>query len=69
MAQYEPWRKSSHSAAGGNCVEVARLTHGTIGIRDSKNVETGPVLHLTPRGWSALLHTVRSSRPVSTDEH
>ena len=38
---YMPWKKSSYSAANGNCVEVARVDGGHIGVRDSKNA-AGP---------------------------
>jgi hypothetical protein len=37
------WRKSSRSFSWGNCVEVAVLPDGTIGVRDSKD-PGGPVL-------------------------
>lgn len=37
------WRKSSHSASEGNCVEVA-CGDGTMAIRDSKQPAAG---HLT----------------------
>jgi len=41
------WVKSSLSFSNGNCVEVATLPDGMIGIRDSKNPD-GPVLRFTP---------------------
>ncbi|MEW2166683.1 DUF397 domain-containing protein [Streptomyces sp. NPDC007084] len=48
------WRKSSYSSdEGGQCVEVAACPH-TIHIRDSKNPETGPVLHVSPDAWTAF---------------
>jgi hypothetical protein len=31
------WEKSSYSAANGDCVEVAHLSNGHIGVRDSKS--------------------------------
>lgn len=40
------WRKATASQANGNCVEVATLPDGTIGVRDSKN-PTGAVLVFT----------------------
>jgi hypothetical protein len=48
------WVKSSLSFANGNCVEVATLPDGMIGIRNSKDAE-GPVLRFTPDEWNAFL--------------
>jgi hypothetical protein len=51
------WRKSSHSTAGNNCVEVAQA--GTaVGVRDSKNPAAG---HLTFSGndWGKFLADVK----------
>ena len=53
------WIKSSLSYANGNCVEVASLPGGTIGVRNSKD-STGPVLRFTPREWHAFLGGVRN---------
>ncbi|WP_330252642.1 DUF397 domain-containing protein [Nocardia sp. NBC_00565] len=48
------WFKSSHSGGGGNeCVEVAWLQAGHVGIRDSKN-PNGPALVFTPGEWDAF---------------
>ncbi|HJZ03412.1 MAG TPA: DUF397 domain-containing protein, partial [Streptosporangiaceae bacterium] len=41
------WRKSSYSAANGDCVEVAHLANGYIAVRDSKNILL-PALGFTP---------------------
>jgi hypothetical protein len=53
------WIKSSLSFANGNCVEVASLPDGGIGIRDSKNRE-GAILRFTPDEWHAFLGGVRN---------
>ncbi|WP_326635646.1 DUF397 domain-containing protein [Streptosporangium sp. NBC_01755] len=54
------WRKSSLSGDnGGNCVEIAKLSGGHRGIRDSKN-PTGPALTLTSTQWTTFLHGVRN---------
>lgn len=53
------WRKSSHSAANGNCVEVAELG-ATIGVRDSKAGAGSPVLQFPPADWAAFLADVKS---------
>jgi hypothetical protein len=53
------WIKSSLSFANGNCVEVASLPAGEIGVRDSKDPE-GPVLRFTPDEWHAFLGGARN---------
>ena len=53
------WIKSSLSFSNGNCVEVASLPGGGIGVRDSKDTE-GPILRFTPDEWHAFIGGVRS---------
>jgi hypothetical protein len=53
------WIKSSLSFANGDCVEVARLADGRIGVRDSKDAD-GPVLQFTPSEWNAFTGGVRN---------
>ena len=53
------WIKSSMSYANGNCVEVASLPGGMIGVRNSRD-SAGPVLRFTPREWHAFLGGVRN---------
>ena len=53
------WVKSSQSYANGNCVEVASLPGGVVGVRDSKKA-AGPILRLTPGEWRAFLGGVRN---------
>ncbi|MRH92396.1 DUF397 domain-containing protein [Nocardia sp. SYP-A9097] len=47
------WFKSTHSQGGSECVEVAWLEGGRVGVRDSKN-PTGPALTFAPAEWSAF---------------
>lgn len=47
------WFKSSRSSTAGECVEVAWLGGGHVGVRDSKN-PTGPALVFTPGEWDAF---------------
>ncbi|MGK8504160.1 DUF397 domain-containing protein [Nocardia asiatica] len=47
------WFKSSRSQSGKECVEVAFLGGGMVGVRDSKN-PAGPALVFTPDGWDAF---------------
>ncbi|HET6503640.1 MAG TPA: DUF397 domain-containing protein [Amycolatopsis sp.] len=49
-----PWRKSRHSGALGNCVEVAPLATGEIAIRNSR-FPLGPVLVYTRAEMAAFL--------------
>jgi Domain of unknown function (DUF397) len=53
------WVKSSLSYSNGNCVEVASLPDGEIGVRDSKNPD-GPVLRFTPDEWRAFVGGARN---------
>jgi len=53
------WIKSSISAANGDCVEVANLPGGFVGVRHSMDVQ-GPVLQFTPSEWEAFLGGVRN---------
>ncbi|WP_406236075.1 DUF397 domain-containing protein [Nocardia sp. NBC_01009] len=47
------WRKSTRSSGSKDCVEVAFLDGGLIGVRDSKN-PAGPALVFTPSEWTAF---------------
>ncbi|MBV9092337.1 MAG: DUF397 domain-containing protein [Streptosporangiaceae bacterium] len=53
------WVKSSLSLYNGNCVEVASLPDGGIGVRNSRN-PAGAVLRFTPDEWHAFLGGVRN---------
>jgi hypothetical protein len=53
------WVKSSLSYANGNCVEVAGLPGGEIGVRNSRD-SGGPVLRFTSDEWHAFLGGVRN---------
>ncbi|MGW4717477.1 DUF397 domain-containing protein [Nocardia sp. NPDC004260] len=56
IAPAATWFKSSFSSADRDCVEVAFLREGCVGVRDSKN-PTGPVLVFGPSEWDSF--TVR----------
>lgn len=53
------WFKSSHSTAAGECVEVAFLGSGGIGVRDSKS-PSGPTLAFSSAEWDAFVAGVTS---------
>ena len=53
------WIKSSFSYANGDCVEVASLPDGGIGVRDSKDT-AGPVLQFTHSEWQAFIGGARN---------
>lgn len=52
------WFKSSYSEGSSQCVEVAWLDGGGVGVRDSKN-PTGPTLVFTPGEWDAFAAGMR----------
>ncbi|MGK8502261.1 DUF397 domain-containing protein [Nocardia asiatica] len=47
------WFKSSHSGGGQDCVEIAFLDGGHVGVRDSKN-PSSPALVFTPSEWDTF---------------
>ncbi|MBF6437278.1 DUF397 domain-containing protein [Nocardia cyriacigeorgica] len=47
------WFKSRHSDASKECVEVAFVDGGLVGVRDSKN-PTGGALVFGPGEWDAF---------------
>jgi hypothetical protein len=55
------WRKSSRSSDGtsGQCVEVTQLS-GTVGVRDSKQADTGH-LSIGHDQFAALIECVKRS--------
>ena len=55
------WRKSSFSASNGDCVEVAILAGGQVGVRDSKAI-AGPHLRYSSHAWTAFVGDVRRAR-------
>lgn len=53
------WVKSSLSFANGNCVEVADLAEGEIGVRNSRD-PGGAILRFTSDEWQAFIGGVRN---------
>lgn len=58
------WRKSSWSAFNGDCVEVAGLGGGLVGVRDSKD-RTGSVLVTSSEAWQAFLDNIKNHNITS----
>ncbi len=57
------WRTSSHSANGGNCVQVA-ATPPLIAVRDSRD-RHGPQLAFTPAAWQAFTTAIKTGETGS----
>jgi hypothetical protein len=53
------WVKSSLSFSNGNCVEVADLPGGGVGVRNSRHPE-GEILRFTPDEWQAFVGGARN---------
>jgi hypothetical protein len=51
------WRKSSHSGAGNDCVEIA-LAETLARVRDSKNPDAG-MLRFGTAGWTIFLMSTK----------
>ncbi len=55
------WRKSSHSSANANCVEI-NLAHPDLAyLRDSKDHGTGPTIAVTRHQWAMFLHQITTT--------
>ena len=52
------WVKSRYSGAQGNCVELARLTGGSVAVRNSRDPQ-GPALVFTAQEVIAMFDGVR----------
>lgn len=61
-SDFAQWRKSSYSGYNGNCVEVADLAAGRIGVRDSKAGAGSPVLEFARADWAAFVTSVKAGR-------
>ena len=55
-----PWRKSSRSTGGNDCVEVAQ-TEASCLVRDSKNPD-GAHLGVRRQAWAAFIGDLKYSR-------
>ncbi|MET8057730.1 DUF397 domain-containing protein [Streptomyces microflavus] len=58
------WFKSSYSANGGNCIEVAVnlvASQGIVPVRDSKTVD-GPVVAVRTASFSAFVAGVQAGK-------
>ncbi|MGK8511379.1 DUF397 domain-containing protein [Nocardia asiatica] len=55
------WFKSSHSGGGQDCVEIAFLDGGHVGVRDSKN-RSSPALVFTPSEWDAFTAGIENGK-------
>ena len=47
------WRVATYTGGQGNCVEVGRSA-AAVGVRDTKDRESGPVLRFGPSAWQAF---------------
>jgi len=59
-----PWRKSSYSNSGANCVEVAKTCSGKVAVQDSRNPGDG-ALTFSPDQWQTFVAEVRTMTPYS----
>jgi len=44
----------------GNCVEVGQFSRNRVGVRDTKDKGTGPVLIFTGAEWDAFITRIKA---------
>jgi hypothetical protein len=54
------WQKSSFSGYNGSCLEIARLRGDRIGVRDTKDHGSGPVLVFNTDEWAAFMSGLKA---------
>jgi len=54
------WQKSTLSSYNGSCFEIARLLSDRIGVRDTKDKGSGPVLIFNQNEWSSFAAGVKA---------
>ena len=54
------WQKSTLSSYNGSCFEIARLLSDRVGVRDTKDNGSGPVLIFNQNEWSAFVAGVKA---------
>jgi hypothetical protein len=52
------WRKATHSGEAGDCIEVAPLGDGQVGLRDSEHPEKAPYV-FSSSVWAAFIDGVK----------
>jgi hypothetical protein len=52
------WRKATRSGEAGDCIEVAPLGNGQVGLRDSEHPEKAPYV-FSPSAWAAFIDGVK----------
>ncbi|MGH7869697.1 MAG: DUF397 domain-containing protein [Candidatus Dormibacteraceae bacterium] len=58
------WQKSSWSTYNGNCVEVAKLHGGLVGVRDTKAAGAGPILMFSAASWRSFVTRVKNTEHI-----
>jgi hypothetical protein len=59
--RHAQWRKSTYSANGSTCVEVALNLPGIVAVRDSQN-QQGPHLTFKNQAWSEFIHGIKRGK-------
>ena len=56
------WEKSWYSNLNGSCVEIGRVVPDRIGVRDTKDSGSGPILFFTDAEWGAFVAAIKSGQ-------